>query len=181
MNKRMSDVSAHMVSSNNSSRNKIDSFRTAFEARNLELTLFWARSNYFLLLNVAIISGLLFNVHDSVIRLSLSSIGIVTSALWLLVNLGSRFWILRWERKLRTIEGQMVGADLGLFNIRVVDQKKEVEAYMQEGRHGKLKKLTNWLVLRKPPVNDTAIWLSACFCLGWLILLVIFLVKHLDC
>jgi hypothetical protein len=39
---------------------KLEAYRTALATRNLEINLFWQRSNYFLVLNTAIAGWLLF-------------------------------------------------------------------------------------------------------------------------
>src|SRR3954451_9881664 len=76
----------------------LEAFRAAYQTRNFEIGLFWQRSNYFLVLNTAVAAG--FFVADRSFRPLLCGTGAVVSALWLAVNLGSKFWQERWERRL---------------------------------------------------------------------------------
>ncbi len=78
-----------------------DKYRTVLETRNLEIRLFWQRSNYFLVLNTALGTGF-FVVKGDGFALLLSILGVVGSTLWLCVNLGSKFWQVRWEQQLRS-------------------------------------------------------------------------------
>lgn len=159
---------------------KIDSFKTAFEARNLEITLFWTRSNYFLLLNTVIFSGLLFRITDTMVSMGLSLLGLLSSVLWFLVNSGSRFWILRWEGKLEEIEGKIEEGNtelkLKLFHVTMEEQREEVRKIIAKAkpRWGNIwQKAINWFVRKKPPVANIAISLSllSCLCFGSLFVL----------
>src|SRR4051812_19960176 len=80
----------------------LEAFQTAYQTRNFEIGLFWQRSNYFLVLNTAIAAG--FFVADRSFRPLLCVLGGVVSALWLAVNLGSKFWQERWEHRLSIAE-----------------------------------------------------------------------------
>ena len=83
----------------------LEAYRVAKEARNLEITLFWQRSNYFLVLSTAIAAGF-FSLHDAKYALPLAIFGLVVGLLWIAVNLGSKFWQSRWEHRLRLAEEQ---------------------------------------------------------------------------
>ena len=64
----------------------------ALETRNFEISLFWQRSNYFLILNTAISTGALLKFSDqNYLSLILSVFGMLVSFLWIQVNLGSKF------------------------------------------------------------------------------------------
>jgi hypothetical protein len=78
-------------------------YRTALETRNLEINLFWQRSNYFLVLNTALAVGFL-NVKDGEYSLVLAIFGAIVSGLWFQVNLGSKYWQSRWEHRLSVVE-----------------------------------------------------------------------------
>jgi hypothetical protein len=79
---------------------KLEAYRTALAARNLEINLFWQRSNYFLVLNTAVAVGFFSRTDRDWLALGLSVIGLVISLLWVRLNLGSKFWQTRWERRL---------------------------------------------------------------------------------
>jgi hypothetical protein len=65
-----------------------DLYRAAFDARNLEITLFWQRCNYFPVLNSALALGF-FSLKDFAYAVLLAAIGLITSVLWFCVSLGS--------------------------------------------------------------------------------------------
>ncbi len=66
-------------------------YRTAYETRNLEINLFWQRSNYYLVLSSGLAVGV-FTLDSWSLRLGLCCFGLASSALWILTNLGSKFW-----------------------------------------------------------------------------------------
>lgn len=56
----------------------LEAYRTAIQARNLEIGLFWQRSNYFLVLNTAIAVGF-FSLEDDVFALLFGAMGLVVA------------------------------------------------------------------------------------------------------
>src|SRR5947209_15698697 len=82
---------------------KKDLYKVALDTRNFEISLFWQRSNYFLVLNSALALGF-FNLREQKYGLFMAIFGIIVSWLWFCVNLGSKFWQSRWEQKLSIIE-----------------------------------------------------------------------------
>jgi hypothetical protein len=76
-----------------------DLYRTLLDTRNLEISLFWQRSNYFLVLNSGIAFGF-FNSMKPRFAIIFAVIGFVASVLWFWVCLGSKFWQARWEHRL---------------------------------------------------------------------------------
>src|SRR4051812_47823163 len=83
---------------------RLDAYKTALETRNFEIKLFWQRSNYFLVLNTAIGTGYFALGDDHHYAILLAAFGVLMSWLWLLVNLGSKFWQSRWEQQLEIVE-----------------------------------------------------------------------------
>ncbi len=81
---------------------------------NFEIRLFWQRSNYFLVLNTAIGTGF-FAIKSDEFALLLGGLGLISSWLWLLVNLGSKFWQSRWEQQLED-EEEKLGTPFELFS-----------------------------------------------------------------
>src|SRR5438552_16696563 len=82
----------------------LDAYKTALDTRNFEIQLFWQRSNYFLVLNTAIGTGYFALGDDHHYAILLAAFGVVISWLWLMVNLGSKFWQSRWEKQLEIAE-----------------------------------------------------------------------------
>src|SRR5437763_1835647 len=68
-----------------------DLYQTLQTTRNLEIGLFWQRSNYFLVLNTGIAFGY-FNLVDHKYTLIFAIMGVVASTLWFRVCLGGKFW-----------------------------------------------------------------------------------------
>jgi lipoprotein signal peptidase len=59
-----------------------DLYKTLFDTRNLEINLFWQRSNYFLVLNTGIAFGF-FNSSNPQFAVVFAGLGLVASLLWL--------------------------------------------------------------------------------------------------
>ncbi len=91
------------MSDNRNDQIDLEAYRVAKEARNLEIMLFWQRSNYFLVLSTAVAVGF-FSLRDAKYALPLAIFGLVVGLLWIAVNLGSKFWQSRWEHRLRLTE-----------------------------------------------------------------------------
>jgi hypothetical protein len=148
-----------------------DLYRVALETRNLELALFWQRSNYFLVLNTALALGF-FNVKSYFDALVLSGVGCLVSVLWLLMNAGSKFWQSRWEHRLRLVEQHLApGADL--FSADWPTIRDDVRKSLASSRHSVFRKPFDALVLKKPSVTFLMVLLSFLFILGWTILFVL--------
>jgi hypothetical protein len=81
----------------------LELYKIALDTRNLEIALFWQRSNYFLVLNSALAVG--FFTHDtSTYSPVLALAGLFSAFLWLWVSLGSKYWQTRWEQRLMDFE-----------------------------------------------------------------------------
>jgi hypothetical protein len=87
----------------------------ALATRNFEIKLFWQRSNYFLVLNTAVAVGFFSQTSSSWRSLALCLFGAGVAVLWVMINLGSKFWQSRWERRLELIENQLP-PELRLFS-----------------------------------------------------------------
>ena len=93
---------------------KLELYKMAVQTRNLEIGLFWQRSNYFLVLNTAIAVGF-FNLTNTSYELLLSLTGIFVAGSWVRVNLGSKFWQMRWEFRSQQTEKNL-GDQIDLFS-----------------------------------------------------------------
>ena len=149
-----------------------DIYRIAFETRNLEINLFWQRSNYFLVLNTGLALGY-FSLDRWEFSLPLSLFGLVTSILWYQVNLGSKFWQSRWEERLAQIE-RTVAPNFGMFSAdyqtMVEDVKKSQELRPPET---KFRAWLNEQILKKPSVSVRMTVLSMLFIFGWVLLIIL--------
>jgi hypothetical protein len=148
-----------------------DLYKVALDTRNMEIGLFWQRSNYFLVLNTALALGF-FNTKSYFDALVLSGMGVLISGLWLLVNAGSKFWQSRWEQRLKIVEKQ-IASGANLFSADWPTIQDDVRTSLAYGKHGVLHRLYDALVLTKPSVTFLMASLSFLFILGWVVLFVV--------
>ena len=142
----------------------IDAYNYAYQTRNLEIKLFWQRSNYFLVLNTAIATGIILQgIKPNIVSLFLSIFGVLVAALWYGVNLGSKFWQTRWEFKLGQIEAN-ISPDVRLFNTTRDETIDNVATDLERNPHrSKLRIAIDNGILTKPSVSRNMIWLSLLF------------------
>lgn len=148
----------------------LEAYKTALATRNLEISLFWQRSNYFLVLNTAIAVGFFSRPEHDYYAVGLSLIGVVVATLWVRVNLGSKFWQSRWERRLEVVEAELDGPFRRLFAADLNTVRADVRESLNYDRpeKGWLEALYESAVMRKPSVSKTMTMLSAFFVLVWL-------------
>lgn len=150
-----------------------EAYKIALETRNLEIGLFWQRSNYFLVLNAALAIGF-FRLADNKYSLLLACLGAFVSFLWYRVNLGSKFWQARWEYRLNQKEKEIAN-DLQFFSADSQLIQADVEASFSHGA-GKKGKFQKWLeqqALKKPSVSYNMTLLSLVFVSTWGLLMII--------
>ncbi|MEX2490410.1 MAG: hypothetical protein WD425_01470 [Nitrospirales bacterium] len=146
-------------------------YKIAVETRNLEIGLFWQRSNYFLVLNTAIAVGF-FSVQDWAYQLALSIFGTLTSILWFCVNLGSKYWQSRWEHRASELERKL-GENIEMFSASKKVINSDVKAALLN--HKEIKELSmydRW-VMSKPSVSKIMSNLSALFIAFWLVVFIL--------
>jgi hypothetical protein len=145
----------------------IEFYRIALETRNLEISLFWQRSNYFLVLSTAIAVGV-FSLSNPLFSIVLSGFGIVISLLWFRINLGSKFWQSRWEQRLREVEEASFGKEIKFFATSGEDIRSDVRKNLNLNGHTWLRaRLFDRLVLTKPSVSFVMMLLPIVFMLFW--------------
>jgi hypothetical protein len=145
-------------------------FNVALETRNFEISLFWQRSNYFLVLNSALAAGF-FSLKDEGYALVLAGLGSIASLLWILVNLGGKYWHSRWEHELIVREQKLYPEDPKFAASR--EQTDEyVRRSLQWNGPGVLRQFFDRLVVLKPSVSGVMTILSLVFLLTWIGLLV---------
>lgn len=147
----------------------LELYKVVFQTRNLEISLFWQRSNYFLVLNTAVAAGFL-SGKVAFHPVTFALFGVVFSVLWVAVNLGSKFWQSRWEHRLRLME-EKLGPDVSLFSATDDVIVQDVRASLGRAAPWSLTGLYNRLILTKPSVTKMMTLLSISFVFFWLIML----------
>jgi hypothetical protein len=149
----------------------LEAYRVAKETRNLEITLFWQRSNYFLVLSTAIAIGF-FSLRDPKYALPLAVFGLVVGLLWIAVNLGSKFWQSRWEHRLRLTE-EKLRPNMDLFSASWETVQNDVRQSFEFRRRGVIHRAYTRLVLLKPSVSLMMTTLSLAFVAFWIVMVVV--------
>jgi uncharacterized membrane protein YciS (DUF1049 family) len=148
-----------------------DSYKTALDTRNFEISLFWQRSNYFLVLNSALALG--FFTLQKWNALFLAASGLIVSWLWFRVNLGSKFWQSRWEYRLSEVE-KKIDPELYFFAVDLDTIKRDVEKSIENDKHeGRFRRWIDKQVRKKHSVSHNMTLLSVFFIVGWAILVVL--------
>ena len=176
-NPSLEDVSTEEVLSKNNLAPTIedkDIYKTVLDTRNLEIALFWQRSNYFLVLNSALAVGF-FNLKSQEYAFLLAAFGLITSLLWFRVALGGKYWQSRWEQRLSVIESK-IAPSLNLFSASWETIQSDVAASLSNNKpQGWFKKWLERQVLKKHSVSYNMTLLSLCFVIGWVLLDVIWI------
>jgi hypothetical protein len=148
----------------------VDEYKVALDTRNFEIHLFWQRSNYFLVLNTAIGTGFFaVRTHSEKSALLLGGLGATASLLWVLVNLGSRYWHLRWEQQVEDVEQRLDPAFRKFFLASRAELDAVVARSLQSHKwYRPDRALWNWAVLRRPSVSYMMTLLSCAFVAFWL-------------
>jgi hypothetical protein len=148
-----------------------DIYKIVFDTRNFEISLFWQRSNYFLVLNSALAVGF-FNLKSQEYAFVLAILGFIVSVLWFRVVLGSKYWQSRWEHRLGVIE-RKIAPDLQLFAADWKTIQADVEASLTNNQpQGWLKRWIERKVVKKHSVSYNMTLLSLWFLVGWIALAV---------
>jgi len=147
-----------------------DIYKSVLDTRNFEVTLFWQRSNYFLALNSGLVVGAFLSKAPYSFVLAL--LGLISSILWYLVNLGSKFWQSRWEQRLNAVE-KKIAPNLNLFGADEATVYADVEESLQFFTHNWIHRLFDRQVLWKPSVSLCMTLLSAAFIFSWIAVLVL--------
>lgn len=152
------------------SLSKTEIYKIALETRNIEIELFWKRSNYFLVLNTAVAAGFFLKAGNDH-QLPLGIFGLTIAILWLLVNAGGKFWQSRWERRLHIAE-ESLNPEIRLFSSGWEEINKDVDESLEFSNHTSIRKLLDKLVLKKPSVSFMMELLSIAFITLWASLII---------
>lgn len=156
----------------------IEEYKTAYQTRNLEIQLFWQRSNYFLVLNTAIVTGVVLKLGSAEPLVGIFILfGILVSSLWYRVNLGSKFWQSRWEQKLHELEARL-DPEVKMFSSTREEIIAEVRRSLESpAGNSWMRQIVNNHVLSKPSVSRNMLILSAGFICLYLALLIIWIIR----
>ena len=129
-------------------------FDVALQCRNMEIELFWKRSSfYWVFVGAALVAyGVLYDKNPQ-IRIMIAAFGLLSSLAWFLGNIGSKWWIDNWEKKLGQYGRPIIG-DLFDIEDRPID-------------------LFPGLPLRRFSVTRLAIFLSLFVCVLWCVIFAI--------
>ncbi|MGA3160290.1 MAG: hypothetical protein ABSC77_03660 [Terracidiphilus sp.] len=144
-------------------------FKIALDTRNFEISLFWQRSNYFLVLNSALAIGF-FSRNDTDYSVVLAILGAGASLLWFLVNLGGKYWQSRWEHELVFREIKIYPDD-PVFAASREQTDEFVRKSLLWNNPGIIRRLLNLAIVLKPSVSFMMTILSAVFFFAWMGLL----------
>ena len=148
-------------------RKSIEFYKMAAEIRNMEIKLFWQRSNYFLVLNTAIAVGF-FSSISSGYSVILGIFGFIVSLIWIGVNLGSKFWQSRWEYRLQELEKE-IEPSIRLFSASWSAVQDEVKKSFEFRQRGVIHRFYQRCVLLKPSVTLMMTFLSVVFAVFWIL------------
>ncbi|MGO9227599.1 MAG: hypothetical protein ACLQKA_00105 [Bryobacteraceae bacterium] len=145
-----------------------DLYKILLDTRNLEINLFWQRSNYFLVLNTGIAFGF-FKLKTPTGRFTFAILGLLASVLWFGVCLGGKYWQARWEQRLLDFEKEHLPG-LDFFAAGPDRIKRDAEMGLLEFHKLRWhKRLIYRLAVRtRPSVSYSMILLSIIFTAGWI-------------
>ena len=149
-------------------------YKIAIQTRNLEIGMFWQRSNYFMALNTAIAIGF-FTQKAGPYGLILAALGAIVSLLWFFVNLGGKYWQSRWEQRASIYEKE-VAPDADLFSASKETIQTDVEVSLSRGNHTGFQKWLDKQILKKPSVSYQMMVLSFFFVCFWVITIMVYMV-----
>jgi hypothetical protein len=159
-------------------------YQIALATRNLEISLFWQRCNYFLLLNSALAYGYV-QLRDEFLILPVTVLGLLVCVLWYRVALGSKYWQERWEAKLYQLEVdfQKKGffpRDVTLFSTPWRDIRTDVKSSLGSANHSLFEQVIDNQILMKPSVTQSMVYLVLIFIAAWVLVFLYQFYKLLD-
>ena len=146
-----------------------DLYHILIDTRNLEVNLFWQRSNYFLVLNSAIVLAV-FNVKEPIYVRIFATIGFLSSLLWLWVCLASKYWQTFWAQRLALFEKDQLPG-LEFFSADRDRRNALVEEGLRFEGVGPVSGSIYGLAKRARSVSFGMLLLAVVFILGWFALL----------
>ena len=145
-------------------------YHILIDTRNLEVNLFWQRTNYFLALNSGIVLAF-FNVKDAIYVRTFAIIGLLSSLLWFWACLASKYWQTFWAQCLKKFEEDKL-TGLHFFSADPQYRNKLVEEGLEYEGIGPMSGRIYGLAKRCRSVSLSMLLLAVVFVAGWFILLV---------
>ena len=152
---------------------KQEVYKIAVNTRQTEIQLFWQRSNYFMVLNIAIAVGFFALKNESYDPVLaglgapvLAALGAAVSVLWFLINLGGKFWQVFWEEAAARLERECC-PEARLFAASTEFIRQEVENGLLNNSDGRFREWLDTLILKKLSVTYLMTFLSFIFVLFW--------------
>lgn len=146
-----------------------DLYHILIDTRNLEVNLFWQRTNYFLVLNSAFVVAF-FNVGNAINAKTFATLGLLTSLLWFRACLASKYWQTFWEQRLEKFEKDYLRG-LEFFSMDPEERKKLVRDGPKDEGLGRTSRLVYGMATKCRSVSFSMLLLALVFILGWLALL----------
>jgi hypothetical protein len=143
-------------------------FKLAVSTRQFEIQMFWQRSSYFMVLNTAIAIAF-FSLKEGMRGAIVALLGVLACIVWCMINLGSKYWQIRWEEAAARFEKQCA-PEAKLFSASSDEIQAVVKNHLDNGSHTRLKRWHNAQILRKPSVSSWMLILSFCFTIIWVLL-----------
>ena len=149
-----------------------DLYHILIDTRNLEVNLFWQRSNYFLVLNSAIVLAF-FNLKDQLIYVRIFAVlGFLASLLWFAACLASKYWQTLWQQRLAVFEKEHLPG-LEFFSASSEWRKELVANGLKDEGLGPIENFIYCgLAKRGRSVSFSMLLLAVVFILAWLALFV---------
>ena len=142
----------------------------ARENRRFEISMFWQRANYFLVLNTALAVGA-YTVDEPLVASLISIIGFVSSLLWYRTNLGAKFWQTFWEKEVARIAEKL---ELSALYESEKNIRKRALSWTVDSDSPMHKRFTNWqMTTMKPEVSHNMILLSLMAAITWFFIAVV--------
>ena len=142
-----------------------DLYEFGLITRNFEISMFWQRSNYFLVLNTALAVG--FFTTKGLSSVALAVFGVFASLMWFRVCLGGKFWQARWEQRLAKFEKKLA-PDLHFFAADWSMVFADVESSLKSSGHkGRMRLWLDKGTMKKHSVSYNMTLLALSFVAAW--------------
>jgi hypothetical protein len=92
--------------------NNKEILRYAADVRKFEIELFWKRSTFFWAFSTTALGAYGFAHGHPGLQFAAGCFGLVCAVIWTLVNRGSKYWQLIWERKVEAAQEDAIHVDL---------------------------------------------------------------------
>jgi hypothetical protein len=163
---------------------RADIYHVALSTRNLEISLFWQRCNYFLLLNSALAYGYIQLTKEFFI-FPFTVLALMVCIQWYRVALGSKYWQENWEAKLHQLEldyrlDGYFPSNQSLFSTPWKAIHKNVKNSLESANHSLFEQIIDNQILKKPSVTQSMVYLVLMFTVSWIFVVLYEFYRLLD-